>query len=196
MRYGLFTDPRNDQGAYLEILSRFYGFYQPVEYELQKSAFLLNAYDYSCRLKEPLLTSDLRYWDITPKKLDKIRLASASIGARTNDWWAGFLLYLENQTLDLYEQLRNYSESEKISDWNGIRFYRAYGSETPEKVRLFRQLVKEKSKTLLSLEKVREGELAANILWRNWFAPYLLHWSRPEEIQGKAEVSPVELLSF
>lgn len=125
--------------VYQQLLAAFYGFYAPVESRLRECFELKSeGLDFESRRKVPLLTADLKHWNVAVSELplasDVPRVASAAEGF-------GCLYVLEGATLGSQIIKRLLMQHLSVSVENGGAFFNAYGDRVMEMWHSFRASV-------------------------------------------------------
>ena len=116
-----------DLPFYRRLLAAYFGFYQAIEHELQRSASVPPGFDLHARLKAPALEQDLQALGINPKALALCPMLPAlNSQARV----LGVLYVLEGATLGGNVLRKHVAEHLALEAHNGCAFLYIYGEAT------------------------------------------------------------------
>ena len=145
--------PQFDLRAYTRLLTRFYGFWSPLEVELRKvSGLSASSLALDRRLKAHLLETDLRVLGIDPAVVSQCdRLPNVETFSRA----LGCLYVVEGSTLGAQFIARHLSEKFQIGRDSGGAFFGAYEGEVIQRWSDFRAFLilhanSEKNEEILS----------------------------------------------
>lgn len=131
--------PQFDVQAYTRLLTRFYGFWAPLEEELCHLPELRNpALHLEFRLKAHLLEADLRFFGIDPTV---VPVCSSLPVVRTFGRALGCLYVLEGSTLGARFIAKHISVQLNIDEDSGGLFFNAYGAAVGERWLAFKAFV-------------------------------------------------------
>jgi len=147
--------PEFDLPAYIHLLTRFYGFWAPVEKELTRVTELNDpSLALETRLKSHLLEADLRVFGIDPAD---VPVCSSLPDVRTFHKSLGCLYVFEGSTLGAQFIARHISARFDIHEGSGASFFNAYGAAVAERWSDFRTFVRSRAGS----EKVDEMQTGA-----------------------------------
>ncbi len=147
--------PEFDLPAYIRLLTRFHGFWAPLERELGTVAELKDPLlALETRLKAHLLEADLRAFGIDPSDLP---VCSNLPDVRTFHRGLGCLYVFEGSTLGAQFIAKHVSARFGIRESSGGSFFNAYGPAVPERWSDFRAFVRSRAES----EKVDELQSGA-----------------------------------
>ncbi len=124
---------------YIEILKKFYGFFHPLEKQIDNFSQIQSYLpDYSTRRKADLICQDLV--NIAPQYASKPIALCKDLPAITNTSQAfGCLYVMEGSTLGGKMIAKIVKEVLQLDTINGASFFNGYGKETSSKWKLFQQ---------------------------------------------------------
>lgn len=151
-----FARPGFDRAGYQALLERFYAFYQPLEEKFLDSADLRErGFDYSARVKTPLLEQDIRNLGGEPARVAPAP-ASALPAFSSSDELLGALYVVEGSTLGGQVLSKNLSEKLHLND-EQTSFYSSYGVSTGQKWAEFLAFLKAQNGDSAKNARVLEG---------------------------------------
>lgn len=134
------TDRTLTHAAYRRTLERFYGFYRPLEVELQATLGLAgHRLDLTERLKTPFLDADLRALGVESPELLPV-CTSRPVVTDAADCF-GCLYVLEGSTLGGQLISRHVREALGVTPETGGRYFYGYGDRTGQMWQRFRAAV-------------------------------------------------------
>lgn len=126
--------------AYRRTLERFYGFYRPLEVELQATLRLTGyRFDLTARLKTPFLAADLRSLGV--ESPDLLPVCASLPALKDEADFFGCLYVLEGSTLGGQLISRHVRQSIGVTPETGGRFFHGYGDRTGRMWQHFREVV-------------------------------------------------------
>ncbi len=115
---------------YREILSRFYGFYAPLEKAFSQHANIMQALDYDQRFKLPLIAADLRAMGMTDDTLAAIPECTELPSTDTAAHAMGCIYVMEGSTHGAQFIARTIRQKLNLTEPTGVTFYEGYGKNT------------------------------------------------------------------
>ena len=147
--------PEFDLAAYKRLLTRFHGFWSPVEKELSTVTELRDpSLGLETRFKTHLLEADLRGFGIDPATMP---ICTNLPNVQTFHRGLGCLYVFEGSTLGAQFIAKHISARFDIRDGSGGSFFNAYGPAVPKRWSDFRSFVRSRTET----EKVDELQSGA-----------------------------------
>jgi heme oxygenase len=122
---------------YVEMLSRFYGFYKPLEESFRRHPALMEALQYQQRFKLPLLTQDLTDLGVSPQALEALPLCTDLPPTESMAQALGCIYVMEGSTHGA-QFIAKRLQAQLQLDEKGLRYYRGYGSQTMSQWKAFK----------------------------------------------------------
>jgi heme oxygenase len=125
------------KAEYIDILEKFYGFYQPLERAFSKHTEVMAALDYDQRFKLPLLQKDLTLFGHTPDSLSRLPECEDLPTTETTGQVLGCIYVMEGSTHGsqfIAKRLRAHFNLEG----EGVTFYEGYGKDTMSQWKAFK----------------------------------------------------------
>jgi heme oxygenase len=134
---------------YIDVLEKFYGFYQPLERAFGMHTEVMAALDYNQRFKLPLLQKDLILFGHTPDSLSRLRECEDLPPTETTGQVLGSIYVMEGSTHGSQFIAKRLRAHFNLED-EGVTFYQGYGKDTMSQWKKF--------KTYLDQEISQKGE--------------------------------------
>ncbi|WP_303673647.1 biliverdin-producing heme oxygenase [Vampirovibrio chlorellavorus] len=122
---------------YVEMLSRFYGFYQPLEAAFRLHPTLMSALHYQQRFKLPLLIQDLTDLGVSQETLDALPLCQDLPPTESEAQALGCMYVMEGSTHGAQFIAKRLQARLQLDD-KGLSYYRGYGSQTMSQWKAFK----------------------------------------------------------
>ena len=155
--------------GYQQVLTKFWGFYKPIEDQLSKRYEWQNlGFDFESRLKAPCLADDIANL--------KIRVGEAPLLVRcselptlTNFAQAfGQMYVMEGATLGGQIIARQLKEWYGVDAQSGCKFFNSYGSSVGPMWKVFQQTLNDYAEATKTHEIIVEAGCETFIKFRNW----------------------------
>jgi heme oxygenase len=167
------TDLSRDD--YHQFVSRFLGFYAPLENQLLASPFWqLLAFDYHARQKTPRLEQDLLSLGSSPESLAAAPQCTDLPEVRTPEHLLGCLYVIEGATLGGRVITRHLQNQLGLTPESGGAFFDGYGTETGARWKAFCTMLSRNAD-----HSGNEGRHAAIVAGANHTFETLIHWLFP-----------------
>ncbi|WP_373531167.1 biliverdin-producing heme oxygenase [Vampirovibrio sp.] len=130
------------KAEYIELLEKFYGFYQPLERAFGQHPEIMDALAYHQRFKLPLLQKDLMFFDHTPESLAQLPECTDLPPTETMAQALGCIYVMEGSTHGsqfIAKRLRAHFNLES----QGLAFYEGYGKDTMSQWKAFKTYLDE-----------------------------------------------------
>lgn len=122
---------------YVEILERFYGFYQPLEVAFCRHADVIDALQYEARFKLPLLKKDLIHLGHTEESIARLPICSDMPATDSKAHVLGCMYVMEGSTHGSQFIAKRLRERFNLQD-GGLAFYEGYGQNTMPQWKAFK----------------------------------------------------------
>ncbi len=123
---------------YVEMLSRFYGFYKPLEEAFRGHPALMEALNYQQRFKLPLLIQDLTDLGVSPQALDAFPVCTDLPPTDSLPQALGCIYVMEGSTHGAQFIAKRLQAQLQLGD-QGLSYYRGYGSQTMSQWKAFKE---------------------------------------------------------
>ena len=125
------------QAEYIQILEKFYGFYQPLEEAYRQHPEVIDALDYERRFKLPLLRNDLLHLGHTDESLAQVERCTDLPPLQTKAQVLGCMYVMEGSTHGSQMIAKRLRQQLNLQD-EGLSFYDGYGKETMSQWKAFK----------------------------------------------------------
>lgn len=122
---------------YVDILEKFYGFYQPLEVAFQQHADVMEALDYNARFKLPLLKQDLMHLGYTEERITQLPVCADMPETGSKAHVLGCMYVMEGSTHGSQFIAKRLREHFGLHE-GGLAFYEGYGKDTMPQWKLFK----------------------------------------------------------
>lgn len=122
---------------YVEILEKFYGFYQPLEEAFRRHPDVIEALKYDARFKLPLLRQDLLHLGHTEESIAGLPVCSDMPDSDSKAQVLGCMYVMEGSTHGSQFIAKRLREQLNLED-GGLTFYEGYGEETMPQWKAFK----------------------------------------------------------
>lgn len=156
---------------YRKSLTRFYGFYKPIESQIADSlARSLSDFDFNARRKTCLLEKDLRAFGVFPEQMVAFPQCDDLPPLQTAGQVLGCLYVLEGATLGGQIISRHLLLTHGLDATNGAAFFNGYGSENGRMWRDFGTALREFAKEDAENEDILQSAERTFAAFEAWFA--------------------------
>jgi heme oxygenase (biliverdin-IX-beta and delta-forming) len=125
------------QVEYVQVLEKFYGFYQPLEEAYRQHPDVLEALNYERRFKLPLLKKDLLHFGHTEDSLTGLERCNDLPPLQTKAQILGCMYVMEGSTHGSQMIAKKLRQQLHLGD-EGLSFYEGYGQDTMAQWKAFK----------------------------------------------------------
>ena len=129
-RYLALMAPDVSMGRYKRIIALFYGFYRPLEADLERLSLLAPSRKFPLRARTELLTRDLLALGLEARAISELPICAALPSLREPEHFAGCLYVLEGASLGGQVITSTLREKLELTDDGGMAFFGGEGAAT------------------------------------------------------------------